>query len=228
MSNSSQLKASTSPSLSRWGMLAILLVALTTTSGCIGLASNLLHAIHGNNRPAEFSGLKNKRVAVIVSTEAGINSTESAKSLTSLIQVALATNMKKKVDVVRQQDVDKWLDSNGWTEADFVEIGRGVDADIIVAVDLINLKLKDGPTLYRGQSDVNVTVYDVKDGGKTLFNKQFNEFSYPSMGGRPISDTSESKFRSAYLSVVASRVSSLFYEIEATSDFALDATSNRF
>ncbi len=215
-------------SLFRLGCWGLILGTLTMTSGCIGLAANLLHAIHGNNRPAEFKGLENKRVAVVVATEAGIGNNQAAKTLTAFIQTALSTNMKKKVEIVRPQEVEKWLDQNGWTEADPVEIGRGVNADMIIMVDLLNLNLKDGPTLYRGQSDINVAVYDVKDMGKLAFRKQISEFSFPTMGGTPVSDTSESKFRAAYLGVVANKVSSLFYQIEATSDFALDATSSRF
>lgn len=211
--------------LASWGLI---LCTLTMSSGCIGLAANLLHAIHGNNRPAEFRGLENKRVAVIVATESGIGSNQAAKTLMTFIQTALSTNMKKKVEIVRSQEVDKWLDQNGWTEADPVEIGRGVNADMVLMVDLLNLQLNDGPTLYRGQSDINVSVYDVKDMGKLAYRKQISEFSFPTMGGTPVSDTSESKFRAAYLGIVANKVSSLFYQIEATSDFALDATSSRF
>lgn len=208
-------------------LLAIGLCGLMTTSGCIGLAANMLHAIHGNNRPAEFKGLEGKRVAVVVATEGGISSDSTGATLTTFIQTSLQSNMKK-ADIVPQDEIEHWLNEHGWSDADYVEIGRGTKADCLLAVDVLNLSLTDGSTLYRGESDITVTVYDIKAGGKILFRKQFPEFAFPSMGGTPVTDTSESRFKAAYMTIVARKVSSLFYEIEATSDFALDATSSRF
>lgn len=222
---------STSPCSTRsrvslaWVCLALTLLA--TSTGCINLAANLIHAIQGNNRPAEFDGLKEKRVAVVVATDSGLSTDASSKMMSSQIEALLNSNVKK-VDVVRGEEVAKWLDAHGWNDSDYVEIGKGVEADLVVAVDVKKLTLKNGATLYRGQSDITVSVYDVKSDGKIMYRKQIPEFAFPNLGGTPVTDTSEAKFRGAYLALIARTASGLFYEVEATSDFALDATSSRF
>jgi hypothetical protein len=200
---------------------------LATTTGCINLAANLIHAIQGNNRPAEFEGLKDHRVAIVVATDSGLSVDSSSSMIASQIAATLNSNIKK-VDIVRQEEVAKWLDAHGWTDSDYLEIGKGVDAQLVLTVDVKKLTLKNGATLYRGQSDITVSVYDVESDGKILYRKQIPEFAFPNLGGTPITDTSEAKFRGAYLALIARTVSGLFYEVEATSDFALDATSSRF
>ncbi len=209
------------------GLICIVGACCVTSAGCINLAANLLHAIQGNNRPAEFDGLNEKRVAVVVATDNGLGGDATASMLASHIQAALSNNLKE-ADIVRQSEVEKWLDKNGWNDNDFIEIGKGVDADLVLAVDVMNLTLKNGATLYRGQSDITVSVFDIKADGKRVFRKVIQEFAFPNIGGTPVTDTSEAKFRGAYLALIARTVSGLFYEVEATSDFALDATASRF
>jgi hypothetical protein len=209
-------------------ILGLLLVCITllTSSGCIGLAVNLLHAIQGNNRPAEYKGLDKSRVAVLVANEGGVNNDENCSRLSTFLQASLGANLKKAT-LIPQQEIDAWLNRNGWTDVDFVELGRDLKADRVVAVTMFNLKLQDGATLYRGFSDLGVEVYDITNGGKLVYSKQFPEFAFPSVGGTPITDTSAAKFRAAYLNVVARKISGLFHDVEATSEFALDATTNR-
>ncbi|MEZ6137103.1 MAG: hypothetical protein R3C53_19595 [Pirellulaceae bacterium] len=214
--------------LSMKHLLAMVMIAsLLASSGCVSFAANLIHAIGGNNRPAEYEGLKGKRVAVVVSTDQGLSSDTVSATLSSQIQAHLNTNIDK-IDVVRSVEIEKWLDANGWNDNDYEQIGKGVEADVVLAVDVMNLTLKNGATLYRGLSDITVTVYDMEAGGKIMYRKQIPEFAYPNLGGTAITDTSEAKFRGAYLAYVARTVSGLFYEVEATEDFAIDATSSRF
>lgn len=207
--------------------LAVLMLCGLSSVGCINLAANLIHAIRGNDRPAEYKGLEGKRVAVVVGTDSGLGSDAVSSALTSHIQALL--NMKiKKIDVVSKHEVENWFDANGWNDSDYVAIGKGVNADNVLAVDVLNLTLQNGATLYRGQCDITVSVYDIKEDGKILYRKQIPEFAFPSLGGMAITDTSESKFRARYLELVAATVGGLFYGVDPTLDVALDATSTRF
>jgi hypothetical protein len=208
-------------------LLVILLAGFVSACGCVNLAANLIYAVTGNNRPAEYDGLKGKRVAIVVATDGGMATDATSAMLTSYIHAALNNNVKK-IDVVRQSEVERWVDSHGHSDADYLEIGRGVDAERVVAVEVLNLKLRNGATLYKGQSDITVTVYDVPGGGKVLFRKQIPEFAFPNMGGPTVTDISEAKFRARYLAIVARTVSGLFYEVDATADFAIDATAHSF
>ncbi|MCA9133979.1 MAG: hypothetical protein KDA45_12520 [Planctomycetales bacterium] len=204
-----------------------LLAGLASTGGCINFAANMIHAITGNNRPADFDGLEGRRVAVVCATDGGMGTDATSAMLTGYIHAALNGNVKK-IDVIRQSEVERWIDSHGHTDADYLEVGRGVGAERLVAVEVLNLSLKDGATLYKGQADITVSVYDIPAGGKILYRKQIPEFAFPKLGGPTVTDVSEAKFRARFLSIVARTVSGLFYEVDATADFALDATAHTF
>ncbi len=205
----------------------LLVLGFVSVSGCINFAANMIHAITGNNVPADYDGLAEKRVAVVCATDGGLATDATSAMLTSYIHAALNSNVKK-IDVVRQSEVERWIDSHSNSDADYVEVGKGVKADCVLAIEVLNMSLKNGATLYQGKSDITVTVYDVGSAGKILYRKQIPEFAFPKMGGPTITDISESKFRARYLAIVARTVSNLFYPVDATADFALDATANSF
>lgn len=206
--------------------LAGLLACVCSTAGCINFAANLLHAIHGNNLPAEYEGLQGQRVAVVCSTDQGFGGDATTSILSNNLQAALSMNVED-IELVRQSEIEQWLDVHGWSDSDYIEIGKGVKADQLLAVQVSNLKLKNGQTLYRGQADVTVTVYEIPS-GKILYRKQLPEYTFPNSGGKPVTETSENKFRSFYLAVLTRKIGSLFYEVDATADYALDATISSF
>lgn len=205
----------------------VALALLFTTGGCVNLAANLIHAVQGNFRPAEFDGLKGKRVAVVCTTDGGFGNGATNSILTNNIHAALGMNVKD-IQLVRNSEIDQWLDSHGRDESDYYEIGRGVDAELLVAVELMDMKLKNGQTLFKGEADITVTVYDIKKDGMILYRKQIPEFAFPESDGKPTTETTETKFRSFFLAVVTRRVAGLFYEVDATADYALDATVSSF
>ncbi len=211
------------------GLITIGLVSLFLISspGCVRLAANLVNAIQGNEKPAEYNGLEKKRVAIICATDKGLSSDASAALLTGYVHMLLNKNVKG-IELVRAEEVERWLDAHGTIESDYVQIGKGVKADEVVAIDLAGMKIKDGATLYRGQCDISVTVFDIVDEGAIVFKKQFPEFSFPKMGGPTTSDTTDAKFRNMFLTVVAAKVAGLFYAVDPTAEYALDATANSF
>jgi hypothetical protein len=207
--------------------LTLLAILVATSCGCINLAANMLHAIQGNERPAEYDGLKGKRVALVCTTDGGFGADATSAMLSSYIHAALNSNVDK-IDLVKQSEVDRWIDSHSQADADYIAVGKGVDAERVVALEVMNMSLRDGATLYRGRADVSVTVYDIPSDGNILYRKQMPEFEFPKLGGPTITDISEAKFRARYLTIVARTVSGLFYPVDATADFALDATANSF
>ena len=211
----------------RWTLPLIVCLLIGSAPGCINLAANLIHAVRGNDRPAEYDGLTGKRVAVVVGTDKGLGNDTTSTLLTSYIQALMNTHLED-ADVIAQRELEQWLDSHNGSDADYFEIGKGVNADVVVAVDVTNLSLKNGATLYRGQADISVSVFDVASGGKILYRKQMPEFAFPKLDGVPTTDTSIAKFRGAFLGIVAEKVAGLFYPVDPTTDFALDATSGSF
>jgi hypothetical protein len=187
----------------------------------------MLYVIRGNDRPAEYDGMKEGRIAVFCSTT-GTSASEAVNSLiTSNIISGLSRNLPK-ADLVRQEEIDRYMEIEGWNDGDPLKLAKGVKADHLVTVAVDNLKLRDGATLFRGQCDIHVTVYDMKNGGRIAYEKSITEHSFPQNGGTPITDTTEAKFRSAYLQLVSYKISSLFHPVDPTFDVALDATSSKF
>lgn len=203
---------------------ALLLVVLSSSVGCVSLAANMIGAFKGNNFPVAYKDLEGQSVAIVCSCD-----TDSSvpRSLTNFIEANLNSNIDD-IEVIRQAEVERWLDSHGRTEEDYYAIGKGVEADKLLAVEVHNFSLNNGATLYRGEADVMVTVYDIPSGGKKVFSREMLEFAYPEIGGRSVTDTSLAKFRGQYLTILAKKVSGLFYPVDVTEGFAIDATSNSF
>jgi hypothetical protein len=210
--------------LSAIGLLALLLCG---SPGCVRLAANLVNAIQGSDRPAEYNGFEKQRVAIVCGTDKGLSTDATSALLTGYVHMALNTNVKK-IELVRQDEVEQWLDAHGWTESDYVEIGKAVKADKLLAIDVSNMTVKDGATLFRGQCDIAVTVYDIADNGSIVYRKQIPEFTFPKMGGPTIADTTEPKFKNLFVTIIAKKVAGLFYPVDPTSDYAIDATANSF
>ena len=56
------------------------------------------------------------------------------------------------IEMVRQDEVADWMDTNDWDETDYVEIGRGVNADMVVAIDMDDFSTHESKTLLQGSS----------------------------------------------------------------------------
>ena len=207
--------------------VCLLGLAIASGSGCVNLASNILYAINGNKAPADYPGFKGKKVAIVCGTDKGLSNDATATLMTRYLEAILSKNVKE-VTIVGQEKVDKWLDARGWNESDYAEIGKGVGADQVLAINISGLTLRDGMTLYKGKADISVSVYDVADEGRVVYRKSFPQFEYPKMGGPTITDTTEPRFHAFFLSIVSQHIASLFYDADPKDLYALDAVSNSF
>lgn len=215
------------PMLRGLAWMLLLVAALTGASGCVNLASNLMYAFGKNKTPAEYDGFKGKKVAIVCGNEGGLSSDATSTLLSRYLEALLSKNVKD-ITIIKQDKVDKWLDTNGWSESDYQEIGKGVGADQVLAINMSNVTLRDGMTLYKGKADISVSVYDVADDGKVVYRKNYPDFEYPKIGGPTITDTSEARFNVLFLTVVSKRIATLFYEADPNEMFAMDAVSASF
>ncbi len=203
-------------------LASILCLGLTTQTGCLGLLSNLMHAAGADKTPAAYEGLSDSRVAVVTLTENSAFSDDvSARILGKNVMQWLRTEIRD-IELVREDKIANWRDTHGWDQVEFDEIGRGVDADKVLAIEVTNLKLREGATLYRGHADVSITVIDAKN-GDILWSKEIEDFTYPNTAGVYTNETTESGFRKLYLGILAKRVARNFYPFDARDDFALDS-----
>lgn len=181
-----------------------------------------MHVMSGPQVSAEFKGLDGKRVAIISNDESGICRDESTIRLAGNLKGILAGKLPKAT-FVRQDEIDSWLDGKSSREQDFVSIGEAVKADYLVSVEMLDLKLKDGQTLFRGRSNLTVRAWDIK-ASKIVFQKTLPEYTYPIMAGQATTETDETKFRRVYLMNVADKIGRYFYAHDFGEDVAIDAT----
>jgi len=201
-------------------LLAAALLAFPT--GCMGLAANLVNVIRGHTVKPVYSGLEGKRVAVVTLTDSSQYSDDASARLLSQRVVDILTTEGKNIKLVREDEVQQWRDRNGWDAVEFLDIGRGVKADKVVGIEMVNLRLRDGATLYRGRADVTVTVYDTES-GTAEFRRHIEEFTYPTSAGMYTSETTENKFRKLFLGVLAGRIARHFHSYDHADTVAIDA-----
>src|SRR5688500_16691409 len=175
-----------------WQALLILLVC--ALAGCASTRATARYVIKGTNVDAEFRDLKEKRVAVVCRQLASLQYRDSnvPRDLATQIGNRLADNVAKIV-VVDQQEVSEWTDENAWEE--FTEISKAIDVDMVVGIELEDFRLHQGQTLYQGRANVEIKVYDLKQGGKMVFSKTPKPSVYPPNTGIPASEKQESQFR---------------------------------
>ena len=208
-----------------WWTLILLCGLLATSSGCLArFAAHLLNAGSGNMVPAKYTGLSNKRVAVItVSGSSSFGPTSAAERVARVVEQSLRDNVKH-IDLVSEQEIADWIDRNDWNTIDYQEIGEAVGADLVVAVDLLTFSLYDGKTLYRGKCDASITVYDVKNRGEVLFEESPPQIIFPIASGLHTTDASESEFRRWFIEYVGQRLARNFHPYDVANDFARDTT----
>ena len=197
------------------GLVAAVLLA--AGSGC----STLLTAgyvLMPEDTPAEFAGLKGKHVAVVCKPiiELEFADAGSGRQLASVVGSLLQQNVRK-ARVIDQQEVARWIDEHAWV--DYPTVGKALDADMVVGIDLEEFRLHEGTTLYRGRATIHVRVFDVA-AGKVVFEKRLDDFQFPSDGAVPSSDRSEPQFRGMFLQILGARIARSFHAYDSRTTFA--------
>ncbi|WP_047816208.1 hypothetical protein [Rhodopirellula islandica] len=194
---------------------------LTTQTGCLGLMANLMHAVGADQVPAECELLKDSKVAVVTFTDRSQYSEDIAARTLSRKVSDILLNKIKDIRLVREDEIQEFRDTHGWENSDFLDIGKGVEADKVLAIELTGMKLREGATLYRGSAAVTLTVLDVETEA-VVFRKEIDEFMFPATAGQYTSETTESKFRKLYLQMLAERIGRVFHPYDFADTIAMD------
>jgi hypothetical protein len=206
-------------------VLASLVLAVATTGllpGC-GPIATIAWLIHGPEMvPAQFDGLKGKRVAVVCLDGNSLGGPGGeADAVAKAVGMTLGKHVPE-IKMVRQNEVADWLDTHGDDVTDYRDVGRGVRADMVVGIDLLAFNLHEGQTLLKGRAKVGVKVYDMTKGGELVYESAPKEIAWPENGERHITEN-EANFRTVFIYTLAERIARDFYEIELGSDFGSDA-----
>jgi hypothetical protein len=195
----------------------LFIVGVLAMAGCNTLPI-IAYIAGGSIMPAQFEGLEASRVAVIcVSDDASYGAGTESKLLASEISKILASEVPN-IEIVSRSDIADWKDRKGWDEIDYREVGRGVKADRVVAIDLSGFRVRQGTSLLKGRANLTITVFDMTAGGKEVFQKEIIDFNYPT-NGPFATDISEAKFTQIYVKVLATHVAKFFHEYDPIDEF---------
>jgi hypothetical protein len=209
------------------GGILVAAVAMVSASGCMSLLATGLYVMQGGNMvPAQCEALEHQRVVVMCRPPASneYRHAGASRNLSQRVSEKLVENVKD-IDVVNPREVDEWVDESDW--GDFRELAEAVRADLVVHIELDHFDLYKGKTLYQGQADVTVNVYDVANRNKLLWSRKLGEILYPVNSGIPAQDKPPQQFEQEFVEIIADRVSENFYKHDPNENFAMDARANR-
>lgn len=211
-------------------LLPLMLVfgLLVPTTGCLHsiLATGIYLWQGGNVVPAECEALEDQRVVVVCRPPSSheYRHAGAARTIGKRVSRMLEANVAN-IDVVSPQEVDNWIDEQDWDN--FKDLGRAVKATRIVYIELDDFSLYKGATLYQGDADVSLSVYDMTDRGKLIWERRVGKILFPRNSGIPAADKPIQDFQRQFVDVVSDQVARYFYEHDPNATFALDAVANK-
>ncbi len=209
--------------LARASLLAVAVFLVTTQPGCLGMYANLMHAVGADKVPAEYEELDESTVAIVTVTNSSQYSEDTSARLLSRMVGDILSKEGDEISLIREDKIQQWRDTHGWDSLDYQAIGRDLKADKVLNIELTDLTLREGKTLYRGNASARITVIDVSTGDE-VYRRSIDEFAFPTNAGQPTSETTESRFRKLYLGILAKQIARSFHPWDLNADFALDST----
>lgn len=213
-----------STSRSRWILSAALLAMVTVASqgGCTSMLATVAWVIQGGEVPAEYTGMKNKSIAVVCRplVELEYTNSRSAEEIAKQVGGLLEAKIRK-TRVIDPRQVAQWTDEHDWN--DFAEVGKALKADLVLGIDLSEFSLYQGQTLYQGKARIVLKVYDVAQNGKVVYEKKLPPTVYPPNVAIPTSDRPEDQFRQQFIRVLSDEIGRHFYGHDTRADFARDS-----
>ncbi|MGA2067712.1 MAG: hypothetical protein ABSG86_22280 [Thermoguttaceae bacterium] len=210
----------------------VLAGAMLASGGCLReMLTTAGYLINGTDVPAEFAGLRNKKVVLVCRPLVGLQYRDAGAARDLALQIGkLLVKHDPKIKVVDQQKVLAWADEHAWE--DYCQVGRALGADMVIGIDVTAFNLVDGPTLYRGRASLEVKVYDLSKAKdqEVVFEKSLPQAVYPadSIGSVPISEYSEPEFRHRFVLVLADQIGRFFYAHDAYTNPGSDPTGGLY
>jgi hypothetical protein len=209
--------------------ILVLLLGLAGSWSLVGCRSALETGyilLYGTDVDADYPGLQKKKVVVVCRPLMALQYWNANVAKELGVEVSLLLRDKvKKIEMADPRKLSKWLDENNWEE--YTAVGKAMNADMVVGIDLEGFNIFQGQTLYQGNAKVSVHVYDCKAGGKEVFTRNMPPNIYPPNAGIPTSDRQEGQFRREFTLVLASQIARHFYPHDPHADLALDNAALR-
>jgi hypothetical protein len=203
--------------LSAWAVLALLLIGPNT--GCVGLTVQIANMLGMQMVPAEYAGLRGRRVAVVCQVpDNGYGPETASESLAIELERYLRSHVKQ-VTFVPRHEVNNWLDVHADRLIDYARMGKSLKADKVLLVEFGSFSYRDNATLYQGRADFNITVFDTETGEREY---EFTEpdMVFPSDTAYHLTDMSDDKFRRAFIAWIAADIGRRFHMNDFPKQFA--------
>ena len=206
--------------------IGILVILGLSATGCTSLLFTLLYLIKGPNTPAEFKGLKGKKVVIgcRTVTTADVTNEGVPRELAHKVNYDFKKNIRK-IQMVDQAEVDKSLKKKMYRIKDFRELGTEFDTDYVIGVELERFQTasEHSPGNYQGRARFIVKVFDMNDEGRQVFNKTSDEIVYPPNSVIDSGNRDPEQFRREFVNRVALHVGKYFYSYNPHDFVAEDA-----
>ncbi|MDX1964899.1 MAG: hypothetical protein SFX18_17245 [Pirellulales bacterium] len=197
---------------------------LLAVTGCSFLAAGA-YVLFPNDVKAHFPGLRGKKTAVVCRA-ASLEFAEPGVSRELAARIGML--MQKNDDRIMVIDPEKladWTDRNDWTE--FRQIGKALKADMVVGIELERFTISQGSTLLQGQADARIAVYDMKEGGKLVYELKPRTIKFPPNSPISSAERQEADFRNQFVDIVADTLARNFYDYDSRAYQATDSTALR-
>ena len=201
---------------------AVVFLLLTSLAGCQPIATMLYVLSGAGDIKAEYTGLQGKRVAVVCHPLVQLQYRNSGvcKDIAKQVGKKLKEH-DSSIQLISRTDVDRWTDENN--SEDYVALGKGLKADMVVGVDLELFSDLEGATLYRGQAICKIAVFDVKVGHDPVWERHMPKLLYPPNAAQPANDCPEPEFCRKFVDTLAESIARHFYDHALADDFGKDA-----
>ena len=147
-----------------------------------------------------------------------------SRDLAKQVSLLLEKNVSK-IKLIDQREVFEWADENNWEE--YAEIGKALNADMVVGIDLEEFSLYHGQTLYQGKANIQLAGLRRRRRAATRCSKR--TCRRPSIRRTPpipASDNQEAALPPPVRrSTWRGRSRHHFYDHDSTVDFANDSTA---
>lgn len=211
-----------------WSLALLLTVLIVPTTGCLHtvLATGIYLWQGGNTEPAECEALEGQRVVVVCRPPSSheYRHAGAARTIGKRISRLLEMNVKD-IDVVSPQEVDNWVDEQDWDN--FKDLGRAVKATRVVYIELDEFSLYKGSTLYQGNAVVKLSVYDMNNRDKLIFERNVGQILFPQNSGIPSADKAVQEFQRQFVEIVSDQIARMFYKHDPNASFAMDSIANK-
>ncbi|MDO5580758.1 MAG: hypothetical protein Q4G69_06455 [Planctomycetia bacterium] len=210
-------------------MYIILILGLITSTGCSSALMFPLFLIKGTDVDPEFkkevkSIPKKSKMVVIARTGSKLFGSENPSApLSNCITLLLSNKIdeKKKLEWIPYEKVESTFDDETLLLENFTRMGKELEADYVIGVDIDHFSTQLSSQLYQGRSKVQVQMIEVKT-GKAVVRKTMPEFVYP-----PTPTTANGKhpteFQKNYIGKLSEEIGNLFCAYDPHKKYAMDS-----